>query len=126
MSVQHGMDSGRVRQIAGQLRGEVQALTNVLGEGNASAERLREHWLGDDGQELVVRWTSDAAKQIGAATETLRALATGLERQAEDQDEASGTGDGRVARHRHGRRRCRQGRPAAHLRPPERLRHLRA
>ena len=92
MSVQHGMDSGRVRQIAGQLRGEVQALTNVLGEGNASAERLREHWLGDDGQELVVRWTSDAAKQIGAATETLRALATGLERQAEDQDEASGAG----------------------------------
>ena len=57
MSVQHGMDSGRVRQIAGQLRGEVQALTNVLGEGNASAERLREHWLG------CLLYTSDAADE---------------------------------------------------------------
>lgn len=92
MSVQQGMDPGRVRHIAGQLRSQVQALGDVLAAGHASSGVLREHWVGDDGQELVTRWTSDAAKQIGAATETLRALATGLERQAADQDEASGAG----------------------------------
>lgn len=94
MSVQQGMDSARIRQIAGQIEGEVGRLVDVLGKGNASAGVLHNNWGGDDGQALLVRWRDDAAKQIGGATEMLRSASKELGRQAEDQDQTSGEGGG--------------------------------
>lgn len=94
MTVQEGMDSARIRQIAGQLEGEVNRLGDILGKGNSSASVLQSNWGGDDGQALLVRWRDEAAKQIGAASESLRGAAKQLTQQAEQQDQASGEGGG--------------------------------
>ncbi|MGO1166035.1 MAG: hypothetical protein ACTMHL_05395 [Janibacter sp.] len=94
MTVQQGMDSARIRQISGQLDAEVTRLGDVLAKGNASAGVLEGNWGGDDGQELLVRWRSDALKQITSATELLRSASKQLQREADQQDEASGESGG--------------------------------
>lgn len=94
MTVQQGMDSARVREIASRLDIEVTRLGEVLGKGNTSAGILAANWGGDDGQDLLVRWRTEAARQIDAATVTLRAASTRLRQQAEEQDTASGETSG--------------------------------
>lgn len=94
MTVQQGMDSSRVREIAGRLDLEVTRLDEVLAKGNTSAGLLAANWSGDDGQELLVRWRREAAKQIELATVTLRATSIRLRQQAADQDSASGETSG--------------------------------
>lgn len=94
MSVQQGMDSARIRQISGQLDSEVTKIGDVLSRGNASADVLEGNWGGDDGQKLLVRWRSDALKQLTSASEMLRSASKELQRQAEQQDDASGEGGG--------------------------------
>lgn len=95
MSLDQGMDPGRVRQIASGLDSEIIRLGEIVAAGTTSADVLVSNWDGPDGQELIVRWRSQAAKQIGAATELLRETARELRRQADQQDAASnGTGPG--------------------------------
>lgn len=94
MSVQQGMDSARIRQISGQLDSEVTKIGDVLSRGNASADVLEGNWGGDDGQKLLVRWRSDALKQLTSASEMLRSASKELQRQAEQQDDASGEAGG--------------------------------
>src|SRR5699024_8521263 len=67
---------------------------DVLSRGNASADVLEGNWGGDDGQKLLVRWRSDALKQLTSASEMLRSASKELQRQAEQQDDASGEGGG--------------------------------
>lgn len=94
MTVRQGMDSARVRQVAGDLETQVNKLNDILTRGRASADVLQANWSGDDGQQLLVRWRTDAAKQLGAAGEMLRDRARELRRQADDQDGTSGEGGG--------------------------------
>lgn len=94
MTVQQGMDSARVRQVAGDLETQVNKINDILASGRASADVLQANWGGDDGQQLLVRWRTDAAKQLGAAGEMLRDRARELRRQADDQDSSSGEGGG--------------------------------
>lgn len=90
MTVQQGMDSARIREISGRLDAEVTRLGELLGRGSASAGVLEDSWSGDDGQHLLVRWRSEAMKQIGSASEMLRSASRDLQRQADQQDDTSG------------------------------------
>lgn len=94
MTVQQGMDSARIRQISGQLDHEVTKLGDLLGRGNVSAGVLEDNWSGDDGQKLLVRWRTDALKQVGAASEMLSKASEQLQRQADQQDDVSGQSGG--------------------------------
>ncbi|WP_435201447.1 hypothetical protein [Janibacter sp. GS2] len=90
MTVQQGMDSTRIREISDQLDAEVHKLGDVLATGSASAGVLEGNWGGDDGQALLVRWRSDALRQLTSASEMLRSTSAQLQRQADQQDDASG------------------------------------
>ncbi|HIZ99781.1 MAG TPA: hypothetical protein H9805_14545, partial [Candidatus Janibacter merdipullorum] len=90
MAVQQGMDSVRIREIADKLDGEAVRLGDVLTRGNSSASILEANWGGEDGQKLLLTWRTDASKQITSATELLRTAVEDLERNADEQDDASG------------------------------------
>lgn len=94
MTLEHGMDSSRIRQVASGIDIEAGRLGDILGRGNASAGLLRDNWGGDDSQQLLIRWQREAARSLGAATELLRGAAKELRQQAQDQDEGSGVGGG--------------------------------
>ena len=94
MAVQQGMDSVRIREIADKLDGEAVRLGDVLTRGNSSASILEANWGGEDGQKLLLTWRTDASKQITSATELLRTAVEDLERNADEQDDASGESRG--------------------------------
>lgn len=90
MTVQQGMDSTRIREISDQLDAQVHTLADVLATGSASAAVLEGNWGGDDGQALLVRWRSDVLRQLTSASEMLRSTSAQLQREADQQDDASG------------------------------------
>ncbi|WP_157075012.1 hypothetical protein [Janibacter limosus] len=94
MTLEQGMDSSRIRQVASGIDIEAGRLGDILGRGNASAGLLRDNWGGDDSQQLLIRWQREATRSLGAATELLRGAAKELRQQAADQDEGSGVGGG--------------------------------
>lgn len=94
MTVQQGMDSARIRRIAEHLSTEATKLGDVLTRGNGSATILEANWGGEDGQKLLLTWRTDASKQITSAAELLRTAVADLERNADQQDEASGGSGG--------------------------------
>lgn len=94
MTLEQGMDSSRIRQVASGIDIEAGRLGDILGRGNASAGLLRDNWGGDDSQQLLIRWNREATRSLGAATELLRGAAKELRQQADDQDEGSGVGGG--------------------------------
>lgn len=94
MTLEQGMDSSRIRQVASGIDTEAGRLGEILGAGNASAGLLQSNWGGDDAQQLLVRWQREASRSLGAASEMLRGAAKELHRQADDQDEGSGVGGG--------------------------------
>lgn len=94
MTVQQGMDSARIREIAGGLRAESTRIGDVQGRGTASAGVLRGAWEGDDAGVLLDRWDSEAVTRLTEAAQLLSAAADDLGRQADDQDEASGEAGG--------------------------------
>ena len=95
MTVQQGMDSARVREIAGQLRTGSRRISDVQGKGTASARVLRGSWEGEDATTLLDSWEDDAVTRLAQAAERLMTAAEDLGRQADQQDQASdATGGG--------------------------------
>lgn len=89
MAVQQGMDSARVREIAGAIETCSTAVDDVQTAGTASAAVLRGCWAGDDAGALLEAWQGSAVKRLGEASAMLLALSKELARQADDQDRAS-------------------------------------
>lgn len=97
MTVQQGMDTVRIREIAGQVRTQGTQVTEVESRGTASAGVLRETWRGADAQRLLETWGGTAVPQLRSAAEMLTSLAAELTRQAEQQDTTSSTSGGGAA-----------------------------
>jgi len=85
-----GMDTGRIREVAGQLTTQAGKVGEVSQNGTQQAGVLAENWLGQDSQQFGEQWQS-AAKALQAAQDSLQAYSKKAIQQAEQQDEASGS-----------------------------------
>lgn len=88
MTVEQGMDTGRGREIAAQLRLQSGVVSDISTQGTAMMQLLEEVWSGPDAQEYGNRWTS-ARPQLDRVGQMLDDMGAELMRQAEDQDRAS-------------------------------------
>lgn len=84
-----GMDTGRVREIAGQLTTQSGKVGEVSQNGTSQAGALAENWQGSDSEQFQESWQS-AAKGPQAAQDSLAEYAKRAMTQADQQDEASG------------------------------------
>lgn len=84
-----GMDTARVREIAGQLTTQAGRIGEVQGNGTSQQGTLAENWLGTDSDAFGDAW-QDAAKALQSAQDALDAYAKQAMEQAEQQDSASG------------------------------------
>lgn len=94
MSVQQGMDTARIREIADQLRAQRTRIDDVQQRGTTSMNVLHEAWKGPDLDDFSHRWDGDAVKRLMTASTQIGAAADLMVRQAEQQDETSGEGGG--------------------------------
>ena len=88
MSVQEGMDVERVRQIAGDLQRNGEALTNIGAQGRGQLSVLSRAWEGPDIEKFSGSWGA-AEKSLAAASQTIQAMGKGLQQQATDQHQSS-------------------------------------
>lgn len=84
-----GMDTGRIREIAGQLNTEAGKVGEVNASGNAQAGTLAENWLGSDSEMFGEAW-QNAAKALQQAQDLLQSYSQKAISQADQQDGASG------------------------------------
>lgn len=84
-----GMDTGRIREVAGQLTQQAGKVGEVSSNGTSQAGTLKENWLGNDSEQFGDAW-QDAAKALQAAQDALDAYAKSAIQQAEQQDKVSG------------------------------------
>lgn len=91
--VSEGADTTRLGQIAGQLRQSAHATRTVGLTGSQLVTVLAESWTGPDMEHFHAQWTS-MRPRIDEAADLLSRLEQELQRQADQQDEAS-TGSGR-------------------------------
>lgn len=94
MSVAEGMETGRARSIADQLRSQGSVIGDVAARGSAMMSVLEDVWQGPDVEQFAREWGS-ARPQLDRAEQLVRDMGEELARQAEDQDRASeGSGIG--------------------------------
>lgn len=91
MSVNEGMDVARVREIAARLRHESDAVIAVGEGGRASLGVLEGAWGGQDLAAFAHEW-SGAERAVHSAADRVRQFADAADRQAADQEGASGEG----------------------------------
>lgn len=91
MTVSHGMDPVRVRQIGEQLRIEARRAHEVAGQGTAGVATLEGAWEGPDLESFSQGWTS-ARPTLDAASTRLSTFADQLLEQADSQESASEAG----------------------------------
>ncbi|MGO1166286.1 MAG: WXG100 family type VII secretion target [Janibacter sp.] len=93
MTVSHGMDLARVRQISGQLRAEARRAGEIADQGSACVATLEGAWEGADLESFSASWMS-ARPTLEAASTRLSAFADQLLEQADSQETASEAGSG--------------------------------
>lgn len=84
-----GMDTGRVREIAGALSTQAGRIGETAATGTAQQAVLAENWLGTDSEQFGEAWTQ-AAKALTTAQDALVAYSKTATQQADQQDAASG------------------------------------
>ena len=94
MSVQQGMDTARIREIAEQLRSQREKIEGVRQSGSTSAKVLRDSWAGADLSGFTERWDGPVVKQLMDAATQIGAAADLMVQQATDQDDTSSLGGG--------------------------------
>lgn len=85
-----GMDTGRVREIAGQLTTQSGKIGEVAQNGTSQAGSLSENWNGSDSDQFQDSW-QNAAKGLQAAQDSLAEYAKRAMQQADHQDDTSGS-----------------------------------
>lgn len=89
MALNEGMDTGRVREVAGQLTTQAGRIGEVQANGTTQQGTLAENWLGPDSEAFGDSW-KEAAKALAQAQDALTAYAKTAVQQADQQDNASG------------------------------------
>ncbi|HIZ99223.1 MAG TPA: hypothetical protein H9805_11680 [Candidatus Janibacter merdipullorum] len=93
MTVTHGMDPARVRQIGDQLRVEAGRAQEVAATGTAGMSILQGAWEGPDVESFAESW-HDARPSLEAASKSLTTFAGQLIEQVESQETTSESGGG--------------------------------
>lgn len=93
MTVTHGMDPARVRQIGDQLRVEAGRAQEVAATGTAGMSILQGAWEGPDLESFAESW-HDARPSLEAASKSLTTFAGQLIEQVESQETTSESGGG--------------------------------
>lgn len=93
MSLTHGMDVPRVRTIAQHLSQQAGQITGVAQTGQESMARLLISWQGPDTEAFAQQWSA-ASRQCEEVSERLSTFGRLMNAQADEQDDASGTGSG--------------------------------
>ena len=88
MSVQEGMDTARVQEIAGRVGTESERLSQIQQDGTAMMTVLAQSWAGPDLGHFHDSWMS-SAPHLEAMAATLRAVAKELQEQAQQQIDGS-------------------------------------
>lgn len=89
MALNEGMESGRVREIAGQLTQQAGKVGEVNQNGTTQVGTLNENWLGKDSEQFADQW-QQAATSLQGAQDALDAYAKKAIAQADQQEGASG------------------------------------
>ena len=84
-----GMDTGRVKEVAGQLTTEAGRVGEISSNGTSQAGTLKENWLGPDSEQFGDAW-GDAAKALQQAQDALQAYSKAAMQQADQQKGGSG------------------------------------
>ncbi|SMC64202.1 hypothetical protein [Janibacter indicus] len=84
-----GMDTGRVKEVAGQLNTEAGRVGEISSNGTSQAGTLKENWLGPDSEQFGDAW-GDAAKALQQAQDALQAYSKAAIQQADQQEKGSG------------------------------------
>lgn len=90
-----GMDTGRIREVAGQLTQQAGKVGEVSSNGTSQAGTLKENWLGNDSEQFASQW-QDATRQLQSAQTSLEEYARAAGVQADQQTDASGGSGGSV------------------------------
>lgn len=88
MSLTHGMDPGRVREIGEKLQGLGEQVTEVQGQGTAMIRVLEDVWSGADLENVSSQWGSVGPMVHNAGTQ-LKAAGSQIIEEADDQERAS-------------------------------------
>ncbi|MDN5717128.1 MAG: WXG100 family type VII secretion target [Janibacter sp.] len=86
-----GMDTGRIREVAGQLTTQAGKIGEVSQNGTSQMSTLEGNWNGNDREQFSSAW-QDAAKALQSAQDVLDAYAKSAISQADEQDKGSGAG----------------------------------
>ncbi len=92
-SVTHGMDVDRVRAVALSIQGLSARTAAVQVEGSNLANVLEQSWKGHDATAFIASWAA-LGGQVEGAADHLRAMASGMLQDADQQDSTSGAGTG--------------------------------
>ena len=88
-TVSHGADADRLRQVGQELTNSSQLLGDVATTGRGMVEILAGNWSGPDLEHFVGQGWPTAERAVYSASEMIRTMADGAERNAEEQDRTS-------------------------------------
>lgn len=91
--VTDGADVARLRQLAAQLLGSGNQIDDVAASGSQQLTMLVDSWSGPDMEHFATTWP-DVERSIAAASEMVRGMGRALQRNADQQDDASAGGSG--------------------------------
>ncbi|MBD5831902.1 hypothetical protein AWH69_02095 [Janibacter melonis] len=83
-----GMDTDRIREVAGQLQTQAGKIGEVQQNGTSQQGTLAENWLGSDSEAFGQAW-QQASKALQQASDAITAYSKAALDQATQQDEAS-------------------------------------
>lgn len=89
MSVTHGADAPRLREVAQEISGSGHRLDDVLTSGRSMTQILAEAWSGDDMERFVGDAWPGAEQRLVEAGQLLQAMSDAARRNADDQESAS-------------------------------------
>lgn len=85
-----GADVDQLRALSRRFADAAERLTGVMTEVSNRVDSV--HWVGADVDRFRARWRGQSMAQLRSAAEALRAAATTLQRNAEEQEQASSAG----------------------------------
>ncbi|AEF36838.1 conserved hypothetical protein [Mycolicibacter sinensis] len=90
-----GADVDQLRALSRRFADAAERLRGVMTEVSNRVDSV--HWVGADVDRFRARWRGESLAQLRSAAEALRAAATTLQRNAEEQEQASSAGAGIAA-----------------------------
>lgn len=91
MTLQHGMDTERVTQIAGQLRQKANQMRNITSNVTRHVQGLQNNWKGRDAETFANNWHTKQ-RQLDDFARAIEAMAQRADQQVSEQNNVSNSG----------------------------------